>query len=396
MVPTDRKASPPVPASVLLRLGAALLVLSLGACTPVYEMAQSTTAAPSRPLFSDEGERAEAPPPPEEERETGTGSTGGGETTTESIDAIDIEVAAGAMPSMAEPAAPEDTDGSAHTRSTVAATSDGSGAGSVYVPPNVGGWAPVEPLPWEPLDPAPMPAGPRRVLLATMEVPPGRSIFPPVSSCQDVLVYVQQGSLEAMGTGVGSTDAPTTLYAGDAARFGAEGDGRLTNRTGDPARALVIIARAADAGAPLYTAPVDVGLCVRDEASDPLVRTMRLASTATTPALSVGDALTVRILLDVDGHAAEHAGLALLEGTAAFTAAPHSHAASDEVLFVEEGDGLLHLGSAVVPVHDGAVLYIPAGVEHSFEPSGTSPFRAIQVYAPSGPEQRFRGLAGAP
>lgn len=326
---------------------------------------------------------------------TSAGATSGGEVLREEEIARPVEASEESMPVAAPESYPtEDVDA---VRTETASTGSMGGMGSYTPPPNLGGSVAVEPLPWVPLDPAPVPAGPRRVLLATMEVPPGRTIFPPVSACQDVLVYVEDGTLEAMGTGVGSTDAPATLYAGDAVRFGPEGDGRLTNRSGLPASALVVIARAASAGAPLYTSPVDAGLCDFTPASDPLVRPSRLASAATTAPLVVMDGhLEVRILLDLEGTAAEHAGLAVLTGDETMEVAAHVHDLADEVLYVEEGEGVLTLGERSVEVHPGSVLYIPHGIEHAFQPSGDVGFRAIQLYAPSGPEQRFRGLAGAP
>lgn len=360
------------------------LALALGGCVHSTPMARSPAAVPEQALYVDDAEEqladATTSAPEEDARRVEDEMAGGEPMPTmpmspASREALDMETSGVDIES---------------ERATTASTGS-SGAG--YAVPNLGTGVPVEPLPWVPLDPAPVPAGPRRVLLATMEVPPGRTIFPPVSACQDVLVYVRDGVLEAMGTGVGSSDAPATLYPGDAVRFGPEGDGRLTNRSGLPASALVVIARAADRGAPLYTAPVDAGLCELAVSSDPVVRPSRTASAATTAPLVVNEGhLSVRILLDLDGTAAAHAGLALLEGDASMRVASHVHDEADEILYVEEGEGLMTVGDERVAVHPGSVLYIPHGLAHAFEPSGTSPFVAVQLYAPSGPEQRFRGL----
>jgi len=379
-----------------------LLVIVLTACGGPTAMTRSSAASESSPLFVDGDADGYASMPAEP-------------APTANVDERPIEdaVEASVMDMEASPSAPgasapvrpsmeaddaEPMSESLRTESTVTASTGASSGVDRYVPPPNLGWSvPVEPLPWVPLDPAPVPAGPRRVLLATMELPPGRTIFPPVSACQDVLVYVQGGALEAVGTGVGTTDAPATLYAGDAARFGPEGDGRLTNRSGEPAAALVIIARAANAGAPLYTSPVDAGLCELALSTDPVVRPLRLASSATTAAIvRTAEHLEIRILLDLEGTAAAHAGLTLVSGDASARIERHLHDEADEVLYVEEGEGTMVVGTERIPVLPGSVLYLPHGVEHAFEPAGTAPLRMLQLYAPSGPEQRLRGLSTDP
>ena len=88
----------------------------------------------------------------------------------------------------------------------------------------------------------------------------------------------------------------------------------------------------------------------------------------------------------------------------------HVHEKERECLAIFEGDGELSLklppgtgtasdGSAGhspmgVPVQPGTVVCIPSGMKHAWKPSGKAPLFAIQVYAPPGPEQRFKLLAG--
>jgi len=103
--------------------------------------------------------------------------------------------------------------------------------------------------------------------------------------------------------------------------------------------------------------------------------------------------MTVQIMLDTEGHGAENAGLAVLEGTPTVSVPSHTHDGSAEILLVDEGSGTLTLGEREIPVSAGARLYIPQGVPHSYASDGTSRLRAIQLYAPSGPEQRFRAVA---
>ena len=99
---------------------------------------------------------------------------------------------------------------------------------------------------------------------------------------------------------------------------------------------------------------------------------------------------------EVDDHPAAVVDLLVFSRNAGV--AEHAHDHAWEVLAVLEGDGVLARRPAGaeerVEVHPGSVVTIPAGVRHSWQPSGRAPLVAIQVYAPPGPEQRFKKLAG--
>jgi mannose-6-phosphate isomerase-like protein (cupin superfamily) len=287
-----------------------------------------------------------------------------------------------APPSIAEPT------------SVTSSGSSGSSSSSAYTPPNLVAAPPHEPSPIALLGFAIAPSVPTRVLLGLVELPPGQRFEPPVSSCQDVLLYVVSGTLDASGYGIASVDTPATLYAGDAVRFGPEGDGLVVNTSGEPVRTVVAIARSEDGGPARLVVEErgDRALCPQTSSSDALSRPQRVGSASTSLALSAGEgALEVRILLDADAAGAEHAGLAVLSGTPSFAVSEHTHDASAEVLYFEDGAGTMRIGDRTVDVGPGVTVYVPEGTPHSFEPTGTRPLRAIQFYAPSGPEQRFRG-----
>ena len=63
------------------------------------------------------------------------------------------------------------------------------------------------------------------------------------------------------------------------------------------------------------------------------------------------------------------------------------------LIYFEEGAGTMQIGDHSVEIGAGMTVYIPEGTPHSFVPSGSRAMRALQFYAPSGPEQRFRGMA---
>ncbi len=273
-----------------------------------------------------------------------------------------------------------------------------SSGGSVIMQPNMGASIVRERSPLDLMGYAIAPSVPTRVLLGTLELPPGDSFVPAVSSCQDTLIYVASGTLDASGTGIASVDAPATLYVGDAVRFGPEGDGLIVNTSSEPVRTIVALARSEEGG-PARVALEERGdrvLCPVRGTSDPLSQPQRVASFATSPPLLVMDGtLEVRILLDADGSGAQHAGLAVLTGAAGFAVPEHVHDEAAEILYFEEGRGTMHVGDHEVAVAPGVSVYVPEGTPHSFEPSGASTMRALQFYAPSGPEQRFRGMTGS-
>jgi mannose-6-phosphate isomerase-like protein (cupin superfamily) len=62
----------------------------------------------------------------------------------------------------------------------------------------------------------------------------------------------------------------------------------------------------------------------------------------------------------------------------------HSHT-YDEVVYVLEGDGLLHLdGSEPTPISRGSCIHLPPLREHSLENVGETPMRVLGVFHPSG------------
>jgi mannose-6-phosphate isomerase-like protein (cupin superfamily) len=64
-------------------------------------------------------------------------------------------------------------------------------------------------------------------------------------------------------------------------------------------------------------------------------------------------------------------------------AALHSHT-YDEVVYVVEGEGVLHIGGRSTPIATGSCLHLPPLVMHSLENVGTAPMRVLGVFHPSG------------
>ncbi|WP_236605491.1 cupin domain-containing protein [Sandaracinus amylolyticus] len=274
-----------------------------------------------------------------------------------------------------------------------ATDSTGSGGGAYLSRDTLVAVPRPEPSPWDAHEWAIAPATPQRVMLATLELPPGQAFRPPATTCQDVILFVRAGQLEATGTGIATSDAPATLYAGDAVRFGPEGDGLAVNAGTTRVRTVMAIARRAGTGPARAPGPRGDACVVAASHSDPLVRPLRIGSIATTPPLRApGGRMEIRILLDADGAGAEHGALSWLEGPPDVSVPEHRHAEAAEILLFEDGEGTMRVGDREITVGPGVAIYVPEGTLHSFRSGGTRPLRAIQIYAPAGPEQRFRGM----
>jgi quercetin dioxygenase-like cupin family protein len=98
---------------------------------------------------------------------------------------------------------------------------------------------------------------------------------------------------------------------------------------------------------------------------------------------------TAKLLLDGTG-----AKLAVdeLEAPADAIIPTHKHGAQDEELYILSGKSTATIGKESFETAPGDALRIPANMPHSVKVA--EPLRAIQVYAPGGPEQRFKGGGG--
>jgi mannose-6-phosphate isomerase-like protein (cupin superfamily) len=63
---------------------------------------------------------------------------------------------------------------------------------------------------------------------------------------------------------------------------------------------------------------------------------------------------------------------------------PPTPFALDEVVYVVEGEGVLHLGGASTPIAAGSCIHLPPLEEHCLENTGERPLRVLGVFHPSG------------
>jgi len=67
----------------------------------------------------------------------------------------------------------------------------------------------------------------------------------------------------------------------------------------------------------------------------------------------------------------------------------HVHAGETELLYVLAGAGTLTVNGVAIEITATSVVQIPSNTKHAF--ACTADLRAVQIYTPAGPEQRFKG-----
>jgi len=115
-----------------------------------------------------------------------------------------------------------------------------------------------------------------------------------------------------------------------------------------------------------------------EDAQLPTARTVRYADQPTLPAS--GDREFRYLITDEVGcrDATQFFGV-----IAPGRAPDHSHV-YDEVIYVLEGEGVLHGGGEDRPVSAGSCIHLPPFFVHSLENSGDSPMRIVATFHPSG------------
>jgi mannose-6-phosphate isomerase-like protein (cupin superfamily) len=67
----------------------------------------------------------------------------------------------------------------------------------------------------------------------------------------------------------------------------------------------------------------------------------------------------------------------------------HKHLNNDELIFIQSGKGIVTLGEKTMDVKTGTVVFVPRGVWHGVENSGTENIRMVFHYTPAGFEEYF-------
>jgi quercetin dioxygenase-like cupin family protein len=70
---------------------------------------------------------------------------------------------------------------------------------------------------------------------------------------------------------------------------------------------------------------------------------------------------------------------------------PHTHTREDEAYYILEGEITFRVGGQTIEARPGDYVWLPRGVEHSFE-LNSSQARALVLVAPAGLEEAFKQL----
>jgi quercetin dioxygenase-like cupin family protein len=109
-----------------------------------------------------------------------------------------------------------------------------------------------------------------------------------------------------------------------------------------------------------------------------------------------GGKAKARFLLDEGSIGSQDIYLGLLEAEPGAEVARHAHAGSEELLYVLSGDGgELTVGSDKLRFGPEQAIHLPDDQPHAVKFHGDSKTVVLQVYAPAGPEQRFKGKGRA-
>ena len=79
-------------------------------------------------------------------------------------------------------------------------------------------------------------------------------------------------------------------------------------------------------------------------------------------------------------HGATRLSLGIIDPS---RAPDHGHV-YDEVIYVVEGEGTLHLDGTDTPIGPGSCIHLPPLVEHCLENHGPGPMRVLGVFHPAG------------
>jgi quercetin dioxygenase-like cupin family protein len=96
-------------------------------------------------------------------------------------------------------------------------------------------------------------------------------------------------------------------------------------------------------------------------------------------------------LLDAKHTGARTLYVGTLEAEPGAAVPRNAHPGVEEILFVVAGAGELTVGSETVPFEGEEALYIPESQPHAVKFTGSDKALLVQIFAPAGPEDRYRG-----
>lgn len=105
-----------------------------------------------------------------------------------------------------------------------------------------------------------------------------------------------------------------------------------------------------------------------------------------------GGKIKVHLFFEPGSTDSEAAALSVVEFEPGAEIPRHTHDESAEILYILSGSGHLTIGSEKLPFGAEQAIHLPEGQPHAAKFSDKTV--ALQIYAPAGPEQRFKEKAG--
>ncbi|MBI3185558.1 MAG: cupin domain-containing protein [Myxococcales bacterium] len=230
-------------------------------------------------------------------------------------------------------------------------------------------------------------AGAEKASLVLVAAPSSVEVWPHRHQSAE-LAYVLEGTARVRGTSRNWVD----LSPGDAVYLapGVAHGWFWSGSRERPTRLLVLHAPplpepafASQEGTPLAASEV--------RKPDPKAPQPKVMKAASAPSYSIaGGKGSVRIYFDAESAGDSSAYLGVMKAEPGMAVPEHLHPAEAELLYVLEGGGELSADGKVVSLLAGTAVHMPAGRRHSFRVTSQAGFQAVQFYAPSGPEQRFK------
>lgn len=109
-----------------------------------------------------------------------------------------------------------------------------------------------------------------------------------------------------------------------------------------------------------------------------------------------GGKIKVRMLFEPSSSDSSAVSLSVLEASPGAEIPRHTHSGSAEILYILSGAGEIQIGSEKLAFGADQAIHLPENQPHAAKFTGSEKAVVLQIYAPAGPEQRFKGAPSAP
>jgi len=105
---------------------------------------------------------------------------------------------------------------------------------------------------------------------------------------------------------------------------------------------------------------------------------------------AAGGKIKVHALFDPANTGSDAASASVVEFAAGTEIPRHSHDGSAEIIYILSGGGEVTIGSEKIAFGADQVIHIPEGQPHAVRFTGGEKTTALQIFAPAGPEQKYK------